>query len=75
MATQRRAAALLDGRHDLELAQAQVAALGALRQAGPWVRKMSATSRAGARHGPRYAGCIASSGLTTSRRISVATCV
>jgi hypothetical protein len=32
--TQRRAAALFDGRHDLELAQAQVAALRS-RQAGP----------------------------------------
>jgi hypothetical protein len=45
------------------------------RQAGPWLRKMSATSRAQCATKTTYAGCSLSSGLTTSRKISVATCV
>ena len=47
MLAQRRSAALFDGRHDLQLPEAQVTVL-ARRHAGPKARKMSATSSAGA---------------------------
>ena len=44
--TESRRPALLDGRHDLELAEAHMTAL-AWRHAAPWRRKMSATSSDG----------------------------
>ena len=75
MSAQRRAAALFDGRHDLELAEAQVAVL-CCRHVGPWARKMSATSRAGRpTRGYGVGAGPGSSGLITSRRSSVATWV
>jgi hypothetical protein len=43
---QQRRAALFDGRHDLELTETEVPAC-LRRHAGPWARKISATSRAG----------------------------
>ena len=78
MAAERGGAALLDGRHDLELTEAQVPGLRR-RQAGPWSRKMSATSKpclgiaAPAQAGGRGPKCRRSSGPVTSRRVRVAT--
>ena len=57
MAAKRRRAAALDGRHHLQLVEADVAGL-ARRHAAPWSRKISASSSAGrdtAAGG--YAGC------------------
>ena len=53
MAAERRRAAALDRAHHLQLVEADVPAL-ASRQAGPWSRKMSATSRAGRATCRRY---------------------
>ena len=72
MSPQRRAAALFNGGHHLELPETQVALL-CLPQACPWARKMSATSRAARPIGRSYAGTVCSSGLITSRSSSVAT--
>lgn len=70
--SQRRATALFDGRHDFQLAQAQVAALRL-----PPSRTVGAEDvrdlQAGAFHDAPYAGCKVSSGLITSRRRSGAT--
>ena len=73
VSAQRRGAALLDGRHDLELAQAQVPALR-LAPGRPVGAEDVGDLQGGPRHARRpYAGCSVSSGLTTSRRRSVAT--
>jgi hypothetical protein len=83
VAAERRRAAVLDRRHRLQLAKARLTwpAL-ASRQAGPWARKISATSRTGRATGSgRHAGasCFAgfklsrSSGLVTSRIVLTAT--
>ena len=76
MAAERDAAALFDGRHDLQLAEAQVTALDCCRHVGPWARKISATSRAGrSTRGYGVGAGPGSSGPITWRRISVATWV
>ena len=73
MATQRRAAALFDGRHDLELGKTQVARL----RLAPGRTKGTedvGDFQGGTPHG-RPTRRKVSSGLITSRRMSVATCV
>jgi hypothetical protein len=75
MSPQRRRAALFDGRHDLELPQAQVLVLG-LTPGRPKGAEDVRDLQGGTPHEARwdYAGCNNSKGLTTSRRMSVATC-
>ena len=75
MSTQRRAAALLDGRHDLELTQAQVTALR-LPPGRPVGAEDVGDLQGGAPHGGglRRRASV-SSGLITSRSSSVATWV
>jgi len=73
MASQGRAAALFNGRHDLELAQAQMTTLS-LAPVGAVGAEDVGDFQGGVRQGAAYAGCSFSSGLTTSCRISVATC-
>jgi hypothetical protein len=73
-------AAALDRRHYLQLAEAHVAGV---RHAGPWSRKISATSRtgrpmtagvyAGGLLPPDFSGIRRSSGLMTSLMVLVAT--
>src|SRR5678816_583435 len=75
MSTQRRAAALLDGRHNLELPQAQVRALS-LAPSGSMLTEDVGDFQGTASHAKRpYVGGKISNGLTTSRKISVATWV
>ena len=78
MSSQRRAAALFDGRHDLELPQTQVGLLSL--PPGRTVGAKDVRDLQRGTHHDRvlrriYKGCRLSSGLTTSRRILVATCV
>ena len=84
MTAERRRAAALDRRHHLELAEAHMAGIGQARQAGPWSRKMSATSSLGTRTAaglrrPRSSAsqqassAEQSSGLVTSPIVLVAT--
>ena len=56
MPAQCRGAALFDGGHDLQLTQAQVAMLSVSPSAARGLRKMSATSSAGRRHGSSLQG-------------------
>jgi hypothetical protein len=57
MAAENRRATALDGRHDLQLAEAHMPGVGFARQAGPWARKISATSSEERDTGaPVYAG-------------------
>ena len=70
MAAEDRRAAALDGRHDLELAEAQMAGVGAA-QRRPWPRRISATSSDGRDKGAplrraAYVMASCSSGLLTS---------
>ena len=67
MAAERLRATALDRTHHLELVKAHVAAIGG-SQAAPWLRKMSATSRAGRAIGAaRYAGGSSGCGLSVKR--------
>jgi hypothetical protein len=74
MPTQRRAAALLNGRHDLELAQTQVT-LVSLAPSRSVSTEDVGDLQGGPHHDALYGAGKISIGETTSRRISVPTCV
>jgi hypothetical protein len=74
VSAQRRAAALFDGRHHLQLSERQVSALLA-SEGRPGGAEDIRNLELGAHEAPRYGVRVLSIGLTTARSTSVATCV